>query len=78
VGSFQRRRRSSRRFLEVHKLQVLRSLTLSKASLGAYNAQLSNILPYFIVCDVLCITCRVLMIDGDRLHGSTLPYISLA
>jgi hypothetical protein len=32
---------------------------------------------YFIACDVLCITCRVLLIDDDRLHGSTLPYIIL-
>jgi hypothetical protein len=34
---------------------------------------------YFILfaCDVLRITCRVLLIDGDRLHGSTLLYIIL-
>jgi hypothetical protein len=30
-----------------------------------------------IVCDVLCTTCRVLFDDGDRLHGSTLPYVIL-
>ncbi len=31
---------------------------------------------YYLACDVLCTTCRVLY-DGDRLHGSTLPYIIL-
>jgi hypothetical protein len=37
VGSFRGRRRSNRRLLEVRKPQVLRSLTLSKASPGAYS-----------------------------------------
>jgi hypothetical protein len=31
----------------------------------------------FYACDVLCITCRVLFDDGDRLYGSTLPYTIL-
>jgi hypothetical protein len=31
----------------------------------------------FYSCDVLCITCRVLFDDGDRLYGSTLPYTIL-
>jgi hypothetical protein len=30
-----------------------------------------------IACDVLCTTCRVLFDNGDRLHGSTLPYTIL-
>jgi hypothetical protein len=46
VGSFRRRRRSSRRFPEVHKPQVLRSLTPSKESPGAYNAYRSKMI-YF-------------------------------
>jgi hypothetical protein len=46
VGSFRRRRRSSRRFPEVHKPQVLRSLTLSKASLSAYSAYRSNMIDF--------------------------------
>jgi hypothetical protein len=66
----------------VHKHQVLRSITRlwSKASLGAYSTYGSNnmtCLLFFIACDVLCITYRVLLMDGDRLHGSTLPYITL-
>jgi hypothetical protein len=28
-------------------------------------------------CDVLCITCMVLLIDDNMLHDSTLPYIIL-
>jgi hypothetical protein len=32
------------------------------------------VLLYFITYDVLCITYRVFLDDGDRLHGSTLPY----
>jgi hypothetical protein len=69
---FRRRRRLSRRS-EVHKSHVLRSLTLSKVGPGAYSAYRSNMacLLYFIACDVLCITYRVLLIDGGRLHGST-------
>jgi hypothetical protein len=31
---------------------------------------------YYLACDVLYTMCRVLY-DGDRLHGSTLPYIIL-
>jgi hypothetical protein len=30
-----------------------------------------------IACDVLYTMCRVLFDDGDRLHGSTLPFIIL-
>jgi hypothetical protein len=81
VGSFRRRRRSSRRFLEVHEPHVLRSLTLSKASSGAYSAYRSNMIGFTLFLlhvMYLCITCRVLLIDGDRLHGSTLSYINLA
>jgi hypothetical protein len=67
------------RFPEVHKLQNLRSLTLCKASPSAYSAYGSNMtcLLLFIACDVLSITYMVLLVDGDRLHGSTLPYITL-
>jgi hypothetical protein len=31
---------------------------------------------FYLACDVLCPTCTVLY-DGDRLHGSTLPYTIL-
>jgi hypothetical protein len=31
---------------------------------------------YYLACDVLCTTCRVLY-DGDKLHDSTLPYTIL-
>jgi hypothetical protein len=31
---------------------------------------------YYLACDVLCTTCRVLY-DGDRLDGSSLPYVIL-
>jgi hypothetical protein len=31
---------------------------------------------FYLACDVLCTTCRVLY-DGDRLYGSTLPYTIL-
>jgi hypothetical protein len=68
---------SSRRSLEVRKPQVLRSLTMSKGSPGACSACRAN-MNYFIlhVMYYVC-TCRILLIDGDRLHGSTLPYIIL-
>jgi hypothetical protein len=73
--------RSSRRFPEVHKPEVLRNLTLSKVSPGAYGAYRSNMICFTLfilhVMDV-CVTCRVLLIDDDRLHGSTLPCINLA
>jgi hypothetical protein len=60
---------------EVRKPQVLRSLTLSKVSPGAYSACRCNMSCCILfACDVLHITCRILLIDGDRLHGSTLPY----
>jgi hypothetical protein len=81
VGSFQRRRRSSKRFPEVQKPQVFRSLTLSKASPGAHSAYRSNVTCFtlFLLHVVyLCITSRVLLIDDGRLHGSTLPYNILA
>jgi hypothetical protein len=81
VASFRRKRKSSKRFPEVHKPQVLRSLSLSKASPSAYSAYKSN-MTYFTLFLLhvmyLCITCRVLLIDDDRLHGSTLPYFNLA
>jgi hypothetical protein len=35
------------------------------------------VLFYFIVCDVLCIKYRVFLDDGDRFHGSILPYTIL-
>jgi hypothetical protein len=40
--------------LEVHKPKVLMSLTLSKASPGAYSAYRSNMIyfTFFIACDV--------------------------
>jgi hypothetical protein len=31
---------------------------------------------YYLACDVLCTTCRILFV-GDRLHGSTLLYTIL-
>jgi hypothetical protein len=82
VDLFRRRRRSSRRFPKLHKHQDLRSVTRiqSKASPGAYSAYGSNNLTcllFFTACDVLCITYRVLLVVGDRLHGSTLLYITL-
>jgi hypothetical protein len=80
VGSFQRRRRWNRRFWEVHKHQILRSLTLSEARPGAYSSYKGLtwlILLYFIACDVLCITCMVSLDGGDRLQGSTLLYTIL-
>jgi hypothetical protein len=30
-----------------------------------------------LACDVLCIMCSVLLIDGDRLHGSSPPVYHL-
>jgi hypothetical protein len=68
-------------FPEVHKPQVLRSLTLSKASPDAYSAYRFNMICFtlFLLHAMYsCITCRVLLIDDDRVHGSTLPYINLA
>jgi hypothetical protein len=52
---------------------------LSMASPGAFSTYRLNIVSYFtlIACDVLCSMCRVLFDDGDRLHGSTLPYAIL-
>jgi hypothetical protein len=41
-GLFQRRRRSNRRFPEVHKPQVLRRLTLSKANPDPYTSYGTN------------------------------------
>jgi hypothetical protein len=79
VGSFRMRRRSSRWFPEVHKPHVLRSITLSKASLSAYSAYRSNMtcfILFLLHVMYLCIMCRVLLIDDDRLHGSTLPCIN--
>jgi hypothetical protein len=63
----------------VHKPQVLRSLTLSKASPGAYSARRSNMNCVIFILHVMycAFTCRVLLIDGDRLYGSTLPHIIL-
>jgi hypothetical protein len=78
VGSFRGRRRSSRRFPEVHKAQVLRSSTLSESGLGACSVYRYNMSCFILfACDVLHITCRLFLIGGDRLHGSTLPYIVL-
>jgi hypothetical protein len=37
----------------------------------------SLVLLYFIAYDVFCITYRVFLDNGDRLQGSTLPYILL-
>jgi hypothetical protein len=81
VGLFWRRRRSSRRFLEVHKPRVLRSLTLSNVGLGACSAYRSNMICFTLFLlhvMYLGIMWRVLLIDDDRLHSSTLPYINLA
>jgi hypothetical protein len=49
----------------------------NKESPGAFSSDRLNNVSRFtlIACDVLCTTCRVLFDDGDRLHGSTLPYI---
>jgi hypothetical protein len=55
---------------------VLRSITLSKASPDAYSSYRTS-MACFIAFDVLCITYRVFLDDGDRLHGSTLPYTIL-
>jgi hypothetical protein len=68
-------------FLKVHKPQILRSLSLSKASLDAYSAYRSNMTCFTLFLlhvMYLCITCRVLLIDDDRLHGSMLSYANLA
>jgi hypothetical protein len=73
VGSFQRRRRSSRRLLKVRKAQVLRTLT----SPGACSVRRSNMNCFFLHVMYCVFTCRVLLIDGDRLCGSTLAYIIL-
>jgi hypothetical protein len=67
--------------MEVHKPQVFRSLSLSKASPGAYSAHRSNMIGFtlfLLYVFYLCITSRVLLIDDDMLHGNTLPYINLA
>jgi hypothetical protein len=52
---------------------------LGKASPSAYSINRLNneSCLTLIACDVLCITCRVLLDDGNRLHGSTLPYTIL-
>jgi hypothetical protein len=72
---------SSRRFPEVHKPHVLRILTLSKASPGAYSLYRSKITCFTLFLlhvMYLCITYRIMLIDDDRLHGSTFPYFNLA
>jgi hypothetical protein len=62
----------------VHKHQVVRSLTrcLSKASPGAYSAyRMINMTCFTYLCMCcLCIMCMALY-DGDRMYGSTLPYV---
>jgi hypothetical protein len=69
---------SGKRFPEVHKPQVLKSFTLSKASRGACSACRSNMGCFILFAyNILHIMCRVLLIDGDRLHCSTFPYIIL-
>jgi hypothetical protein len=42
----------------------------------AYSTNRPNNVSCFTLnaCVILCTTCRVLFNDGDRLHGSTLPY----
>jgi hypothetical protein len=52
---------------------------LSKASPSAYSTYKMIVVSSFTLnaCNVLCITCRVLFDDGDRLQGSTLPYTIL-
>jgi hypothetical protein len=60
--------------------QVLGSVTRlwSKASPGASCSYRANMSCFtFYACDVLCITYRILWVDGDMLHGSTLPYVIL-
>jgi hypothetical protein len=65
----------------VHNPQVVKSLTrhLSKTSPGANRTYRMNSVSCFTLyaCDVLCITCRVLFDNGDRLHDITLPYTIL-
>jgi hypothetical protein len=49
---------------------------VSKASPSAYSPHRMLKVSCFSLFagDVLCTTCRVFFDDGDRLHGSTLPY----
>jgi hypothetical protein len=59
--------------------RTLTLLFLSKASPGAYSTNKLNDMSCFTsnACDVLCNMFRVLFDDGNRLHGSTLPYTIL-
>jgi hypothetical protein len=61
--------------LEVHKPQVLRSVTRrwSKASPGAYSPHrmLTRFLLYFSIHVMYYALCIGFLNDGDRLHGST-------
>jgi hypothetical protein len=57
-------------------------LNLEQGCPSACSARGANmnyfILFYFILYVMYCAcTCRILLIDGDRLHGSTLSYIIL-
>jgi hypothetical protein len=67
--------------LEVHKPQVLRSVIrlCSKASPGAYSTYRNAILSLalFIYACVDCALHIGFLDDGNMLHGSTLPYITL-
>jgi hypothetical protein len=64
--------------LEVHKSQVLRSVTRcwSKASPGAYSPHrmLTHVLLYFSIHVMYRALHIGFLNDGDRLHGNTLPY----
>jgi hypothetical protein len=73
---------SSRRSLEVHKPQVLRSVTRrwSKASPSTYSPYRRINMTCFAYIQLHVIYCALrigFLNDSDRLHGSTLPYTIL-
>jgi hypothetical protein len=78
MGSFQRKRMWNRRFREVYKHQVLRSITLTKANPGAYSSyERINIACFTFMLGMIVYYVYGSCTDGDRLHGSTLPYTIL-
>jgi hypothetical protein len=80
MDSFRRRRRWNRRFWKVRKPQASRSVTLNKASLGAYSSYgRINMTCASLLHVMLCIKYRVLvlvMIGGMVVSFSILSLFS--
>jgi hypothetical protein len=79
VGGLFPKEEKVEQFPKFYKHQVLRSVTLSNASPGAYSSYRTNMtcFVYFIAFDVLYIMYLVFLDDGDRLYGSNLLYTIL-